>query len=76
MPSKRCRLPTEFGQFSNLPSDRIKHIRTAALAATRAFKDGDIEAWKSVILAANAELSKHERGVFAGLIIAGVEHAA
>ncbi len=71
MPSKKCLLPTEIGRFTNIPHDRVAHIRRAAKAAARAYAAGDAESYGAILSAANADLSKHERGVFSAFLIAG-----
>jgi hypothetical protein len=69
MPSKRCRLPTEPGRFTRLPSNRIKEIRDTAKAAAKAHTAGDNGLYLSLIKAANKNLSKHEIGVFSAFLM-------
>jgi hypothetical protein len=72
MPSKKCRLPSEPGKFTRLPSKRIQEIREAARAAAKAHSAGNTALYLRLIHAANLSLSKHETGVFSAFLIAEV----
>ena len=69
MPSSKCRLPLQFGQFSRLPPERIKILTICAEELAAAYKSDDESAWINIINEANRRFTKYESGIVSGIVL-------
>lgn len=58
--------------FTYLPVERVKEIERFAITAREAHKAGNKELHDAIIKSANESLTKHEKGLFCGFALSGL----